>query len=178
MRKQKKSMLALVVITAFMATVVFLLGLPSANGAGGNRFVDLGDGTVRDTSTGLIWLKDANCFGIKNWDDAMDKAATLHTGECGLTDGSSKGDWRLPTKEEWEALFDTNYYGPALSNAAGTGKWSEGDAFTNVQSRFYWTSITYASSGNVSLAVRLSNGLVSSYDKANSYYVWPVRGGK
>ena len=177
MRKQKKSMLVLVVITAFMATVLFLLGLSDANGAGGNRFVDLGDGTVRDTSTGLIWLKDANCFGTKNWDDAMDKAAALHTGKCSLTDGSSQGDWRLPTKEEWEALFDTNYYGPALSNAAGTGKWSEGDAFNNVRSRFYWSSTAYTSTANVSLGVRLSNGLMSSYAKANSFYVWPVRGG-
>jgi hypothetical protein len=172
-----RKLLVLVVMTAFVATVLFLLGLSDGNGAGGNRFDDLGNGTVRDTSTGLIWLKDANCLGTKAWQDAMDTAASLADGQCGLTDGSVAGDWRLPTNEEWGALFDTNYYGPALSNATGTGKWSEGDAFINVQSRFYWTSTTYTSSGNVSLAVRLSNGLVSSYDKANSFYVWPVRGG-
>jgi hypothetical protein len=172
-----RKLLVLVVMTAFVATVLFLLGLSNGNGAGGNRFVDLGNGTVRDTSTGLIWLKDANCFGTKAWQDAMDTAASLVDGQCGLTDGSVAGDWRLPTGEEWQALFDKNYHGPALSNAAGTGQWSEGDAFNNVQSRFYWTSTTYASTGNVSLAVRLSNGLMSSYEKTNSFYVWPVRGG-
>jgi hypothetical protein len=173
-----RKLLVLVVMTAFVATVLFLLGLSDGNGAGGNRFVDLGNGTVRDTSTGLIWLKNANCFGTKAWQDAMDTAASLADGQCGLTDGSVAGDWRLPTGEEWEALFDTNYYGPALSNAAGTGQWSEGDAFNNVQSRFYWSSTTWAATGNTSLGVRLSNGLQSSYEKDNSFYVWPVRGGK
>src|SRR5215467_2555038 len=28
-----------------------------------NRFVDCGNGTVSDTQTGLIWLKNANCLG-------------------------------------------------------------------------------------------------------------------
>ena len=32
------------------------------------RFTDNGDGTVTDNLTGLIWLKDANCFGQKTWD--------------------------------------------------------------------------------------------------------------
>ncbi len=27
------------------------------------RFTDNGDGTVTDNQTGLIWLKNANCFG-------------------------------------------------------------------------------------------------------------------
>jgi hypothetical protein len=177
MRKQKRSMLVLVVITAFMATVLFLLGLSDANGAGGNRFVDLGDGTVRDTSTGLIWLKDANCLSTKNWDDAMDKAAALHTGECGLTDGSSKGDWRLPTKEEWEAFVDTNYSNPALSNAAGTGKWSEGDAFNNLQSLYYWSSTTHEAYSFYAWYVYMYNGSVGHTNKTFSYYVWPVGAG-
>jgi len=172
MNERKKSKFIVAVLSALMVTALFLIGPSEGNGAESNRFVDLGNGTVRDTSTGLIWLKNADCFGTKSWKDATDKAAALHTGECGLTDSSSKGDWRLPTKEEWEALFDKKYYGPALSNAAGTAQWSEGDAFNNVQTRFYWSSTAYA--GTVSLAVRLSNGLTSSYEKTNLFYVWPV----
>jgi len=79
-----RKLLVLVVMTSFVATVLFLLGLSDGNGAGGNRFVDLGNGTVRDTSTGLIWLKNANCFGTKAWQDAMDTAASLADGQCGL----------------------------------------------------------------------------------------------
>jgi hypothetical protein len=31
------------------------------------RFTDNGDGTITDNLTGLIWLKNANCFGLRNW---------------------------------------------------------------------------------------------------------------
>jgi len=182
MRKQKKSMLVLAIIIAFVATALLLPGLigadkPEPNGPPNPRFTDNGNGTVTDNLTGLIWLKNANCFGTKEWDDAMDKAAALHTGECGLTDGSSEGDWRLPTKEEWEAFVDRNYFNPALSNAAGTGKWSEGDAFNNVQSYYHWSRTTYEALRNHAWHVYMHNGGLYYYYKTFSYYVWPVRGG-
>ena len=63
----------------------------------GNRFVDCGNGTIKDTETGLYWLKNANCFGINTWANANKDAAELAHGQCGLTDGSLPGDWRLPT---------------------------------------------------------------------------------
>lgn len=66
-----------------------------------NRSTDCGDGTVSDNETGLLWLKSANCFGESDWESAKAKAAALSTGNCGLRDGSSPGDWRLPTVEEW-----------------------------------------------------------------------------
>jgi hypothetical protein len=97
------------------------------------RYIDNGDGTVTDNRTGLIWLKNANCFGRKDWKTAMQLAAKLADGQCGLSDGSKPGDWRLPTKDEWKAMVDTEYKRPVLSNAAGTGQWKEGDAFSGVQ---------------------------------------------
>lgn len=36
-----------------------------------NRFIDLNDGTMLDTSKSLKWLKNANCFVIQNWDEAI-----------------------------------------------------------------------------------------------------------
>ena len=172
-----KKLLVSVVMTAFVATVLFLLGLLDGSGAGGNRFVDLGNGTVRDTSTGLIWLKNTNCFGTKAWQDAMDTAASLADGQCGLTDGSVAGDWRLPTGEEWGALLDTNYHSPALSNAAGTGQWSEGDAFINVQSSYYWSSTTSEAHTDYAWYAFMQSGQVRIRTKTYSLYVWPVRGG-
>ena len=75
--------------------------------AGTNRFVDCAttafgtsNGTVKDTVTGLIWLKNANCFGLISWADANIKAGALASGQCGLADGSKPGDWRLPTLDE------------------------------------------------------------------------------
>src|SRR5262245_16915111 len=80
--------------------------------SGTNRFVDcattaLGtsNGTVKDTQTGLIWLKNANCFGLTNWANANIKAAALANGQCRLADGSKAGDWRLPTIDEWQAML-------------------------------------------------------------------------
>ena len=182
MTKHQKSILVLAIITAFVAMGFFLpkligAGKPEPNGPPNPRFTDKGNGTVTDNLTGLIWLKNANCFGTKNWDQAMDKAAALHTGECGLTDGSSEGDWRLPTKEEWEAFVDMNYFYPALSNAAGTGKWSEGDAFNNVQSGYYWSSTAYGTYTDHAWFLNIAYGYVYDPSKSDSFYVWPVRGG-
>ena len=35
------------------------------------RFTDNGDGTITDNLTGLMWLKDANCFGSQTWTNAL-----------------------------------------------------------------------------------------------------------
>jgi hypothetical protein len=53
------------------------------------RFTDNGNGTVKDNLTGLIWLKDANCFSRRTWAQALSDANSLANGSCGLTDGSS-----------------------------------------------------------------------------------------
>ncbi|MEN8217889.1 MAG: DUF1566 domain-containing protein [Pseudomonadota bacterium] len=106
------------------------------------RYTDNGDGTVTDNRSGLIWMKNANCFGEQNWKTAMRSAANLAHGQCGLRDGSRRGMWRLPTKKELVAMIDHKYRRPALSNAAGSGHWKEGDAFSGVQTVNYWSSTT------------------------------------
>jgi hypothetical protein len=113
---------------------------PPPGPCAGFRFCDLGDGTVRDTATGHVWLKDAGCFGLRRWLAAVDTTAQLSAGRCGLADGSSPGDWRLPSPEEVSSLLDDRFVDPKLSNARGDAKWSDGDAFTGVRSAFYWTS--------------------------------------
>jgi hypothetical protein len=147
-----------------------------------NRYTDNGDGTVTDNRSGLIWLKNANCFGWQNWETAKQSAAKLAHGQCGLLDGSRRGMWRLPTKEEWEAMIDEKYVDrkngnqPTLSNAAGTGPWKEGDAFSGVQTNDYWSSSTDANFTAYALLVTRSFGYVSYSVKTNTHYVWPVRG--
>ncbi len=146
------------------------------------RYTDNGDGTVTDNSSGLIWLKNANCFGYQNWETARQSAANLAHGQCGLSDGSTQGMWRLPTKEEWVAMIDKkyidreNYRQPVLSNAAGTGPWKEGDAFSGVQAYPYWSSTPFATDTDYAWYVYLDNGFVSIDRKTNSNYVWPLRG--
>ena len=140
------------------------------------RFTDMGDGTIRDNETGLIWLKDANAFGVMTWWDAMDEASNLSSGEHGLSDGSVDGAWRLPTKEEWEAFYSTVYDYPALVNSTGILQWSEGDAFTGVQSYYYYWSGTEYDSIRAWVAYMVG-GLMYGHAKDDNGCVWPVRSG-
>jgi len=132
------------------------------------RFTDNGDGTVKDNLTGLIWLKDANCFGYITWNNALTVSNTLASGSCGLTDGSVAGDWRLPNRKELESLLDLDQTFPALP---------AGHPFSGVQLDYYWSSTTFAGNPSDAWYVDLLYGSVDFYDKGLTYYVWPVRGG-
>lgn len=135
-------------------------------------------GTVDDNLTGLVWLKNANCFETQAWANALTSANNLAAPQCGLSDGSIAGDWRLPNREELESLVDFAYYSPALSNANVSAKWVEGGPFDNVQSADYWSSTTYAFMTDYEWRVDMDSGSVYPFGNWNSFYVWPVRGGK
>jgi hypothetical protein len=141
-------------------------------------FTDNGDGTVTDNLTGLIWLKNASCFGSRTWAQALSDCNALADGSCGLTDGSVAGDWRLPNVKELQSLIHYGVYNPALPDTAGTGKWTEGDPFSGVQSNYYWSATTSALYTGNAWYVYLHNGGVFNSLKVYSFYVWPVRGGK
>ncbi|MDD5724403.1 MAG: DUF1566 domain-containing protein [Syntrophales bacterium] len=150
------------------------------------RFMDNSDGTVTDNLTGLIWLKGTNynsttgTTGSATWADALTFCNDLHSGQCGLSDGSSAGDWRLPNVKELQSLIDFGYYSPALSDTAGTGKWTEGDSFTNVlqpSGSMRWSSSANASYTVTVWGVDFSEGFLNVLEKTNAYAVWPVRGG-
>jgi hypothetical protein len=133
------------------------------------RFTDNGNGTVTDNLTGLIWLKNANCFGARNWATALGDANALPSGACGLSDGSVAGDWRLPNVRELQSLIDYGRFSFALPS---------GHSFTGVQSNFYWTSTTNAGVTSMAWYVRLVGGGVDFTLKTNTTPVWPVRGGQ
>ena len=90
-----------------------------------------------------------------------------------LSDGSSAGDWRLPTMAEWQAFMSTVYYNPALVNTVGDAHWSEGDAFTGVQSVFYWSSNEF--DYDDAWSANMGDGHMYHVTKTNGTYVWPVR---
>jgi hypothetical protein len=135
------------------------------------RFTDNDDGTVTDNLTGLIWLKNTNCFGASTWKWAFNHADTLNHLECGLTDGSNEGDWRLPNLRELFSLIDHSQDDPALPSAYAT-------FFTGVQSDHCWSSTTVANGTSWAWRVDLYDGRVVIGHKTNAYYVWPVRGGQ
>jgi hypothetical protein len=141
------------------------------------RFVDNANGTVTDQKTGLIWLKNANAFGGRSWEQALTDCNTLTNGMYGLTDGSVAGDWRLPNIEELRSLTAFQYSNPALTDTPGTGQWTEGQPFTSVQSGLYWSSTTEAGRSDYAWYVLLSGGQMYPDHKSHTYYVWPVRDG-
>ena len=132
------------------------------------RFKDNGNGTVTDNLTGLIWTQNADCPGLKTWANAVTFCNTLSSGICGLTDGSSPGDWRLPHVKELHSLIDFGAYNPALPS---------GRLFTNVHYSAYWSSTTYADDTSFAWRVSFGSGYVGYGNKSNSYYVLAVRGG-
>ena len=142
------------------------------------RFTDNGNGTVKDNLTKLIWLKNANAFGERTWEQALSDANTLSSGSAGLTDGSVAGDWRLPNVKELESLIDFAYFDPALSSASGKSRWTDGNAFIGVQPGFYWSSTSYAGNTAGAWVMNLTYGAANSGNRTSTYYVWPVRAGR
>ena len=152
-----------------------------------NRYVDCGNGTVTDTVTGLIWLKQVDCFAQANWASANQAAAGLRHGDCGLFDNSSPGEWRLPTIEEWLATVARAVamgcvlrQAPALTNDAGTACYGAGAAssFLGTLQLFYWTGTSHDIDPSQARVTELELGLDGSLSKlVITPAVWPVRGG-
>jgi len=148
-----------------------------------DRFVDCGNGTVTDTQTHLIWLRD-DCplVSHQDWYAATDSAGTLahlEDGECGLSDHSSAGSWRLPTLTEWQAIVKSSCGPPTIPDKAGTGCYATGTQWASgVRSSFYWSSSTVLINPGRAWGVYLLDGSVFSDPNSNRNDVWPVRGGQ
>jgi hypothetical protein len=144
------------------------------------RFTDHGNGTVTDHLTGLVWLKNAGCFSPSNWAAALTAANQLASGACGLSDGSSAGQWRMPNVNELESLVDAARASPALPGA---------HPFLNVNlTAAYWSSTSYMALTANAMAIRLSdgrwiNGIDSADGSFNNHKVnasnalWAVKSG-
>ncbi len=131
------------------------------------RFTDNGDGTITDNLTGLIWLKNANCFGQRNWEQALADANALADPQCGLSDGSVRGDWYLPNRSELTSLLDFENFNPALPS---------GHPFMNFQSSFYWSSTTYAFSPAFAWDVDITGQGPLGMRKVEGKFVTAIRG--
>jgi len=110
------------------------------------------------TINGLVWLKDAGCLGWENWDYAMSRPKSLAHGQCGLSDNSKAGDWRLPTVEELRDVYPYK------------------EQFMAVQTGEYWSSSIPAGNAADAWIVHMSNGNVLRGLKGSGSYVLPVRG--
>ena len=113
-------------------------------------YTDNSDGTVTDNHTGLVWQKDHKDNGATlSWAAAIDYAATLENGVDGLTDGSSTGDWRVPSFIELATLPDMSYPSSSYLNSVFTqtgwdstcyGYWSSTTVPSDASSAYYLDS--------------------------------------
>jgi hypothetical protein len=148
-----------------------------------NRFVDCGNGTVTDNQTGLIWLKNPGCFALMDYATANNSAASLRSAQCGLSDGSVAGSWRLPTQYEWGEMLKASCYGAGrltLPDRTGFTCFDTSPASqwaTGVQPYGYWSSTLSSDSLGTAFFATLEYGSLDYTGRTMLYFVWPVRVG-
>lgn len=162
---------------------------PTRNQSGGTRFIDVGNGTVTDKTTGLIWAKDANLPGISSafdgltWNEAV---AFVSDMDAGRKPNMGYADWRLPSRGELSGLIGGFWVEPGgvkrFLRAGGPQWFSEDDRsgltrgstepFVNYTEAAYWSSET----NDADTAWAIDNrGKPLLQTKASGKRVWPVR---
>ncbi|MGB2714381.1 MAG: DUF1566 domain-containing protein [Vicinamibacterales bacterium] len=146
---------------------------------------DNGDGTITDTCTKLMWLKDANyarttgvsADGTMRWTNAMNWADGLQFG--------GYADWRLP-KSKFPDLncrpgatpfIGVNCTGSELAQLFHLGRVSLGSPgpFTNIGERgfYYWTQSEFSTQR--AWILRMDTAEMGSGNKESDVLSWPVR---
>jgi hypothetical protein len=192
MRKQQKSVLVLVIASAFIAAI-FWPGLTSAGNldptaAPGPTMKTLDQ--IPPTWSQILPADDGDSSGCNSsrfecvmggqavldketglvWEQSPDTTTKTWYAACSHCFNRSvfyRKGWRLPTIEELTSLFDMSLGGFKLPS---------GHPFANVQNATYWSSTSSSEYANYKWYVFMS-GSASTINKGTSKYVWCVRGG-
>nr|CRH05262.1 Conserved exported protein of unknown function [Candidatus Magnetococcus massalia] len=104
---------------------------------GDNDFIDRGDGTVLDRSTGLVWMKRDSGAGM-DWQQAL--------AFCEGSTHAAKGDWRLPNAKELQGIVDYRR-SPDSSRSAALDPLLQISSITNEAGQrdypYFWSSTTH-----------------------------------
>lgn len=118
-----------------------------------NGFSDLGNGTVMDQATGLMWQK-ADSSGALNWEEALAYAENLEL--------AGYRDWRLPNAKELHSLVDYSRAPLITGTAAIDTNYFE----VSETESFYWTSTTHLD------GAPLTRGNYAVYHSFGQAYGW------
>ena len=123
------------------------------------RFVDNGDGTVTDTTLGLMWPKETQSAANVTQYEAEKICAELRLG--------GYDDWRLPDVEELFRLADRTRLNPAVNI----------EFFPDTHSDWYWTRTIYADrKSRAAWVVGFGSGGSYDFDRvSNGAFVRAVR---
>ena len=118
------------------------------------RFIDCGDGTIKDTKTKLMWQKEGSKEEL-NWEKAREY--------CDKSSLVGHKDWRMPTIEELFSLIDFERKEPAINPIFAC------------ESARYWSSTVYAPNTDGAWYVDFGDGGVGNGNRGYGDYVRPVR---
>ena len=126
------------------------------------EYVDNGDGTVTDESTGLMWAQDDSGEGM-DWLEALEYANSSEL--------AGYSDWRLPNSKELQSLVDyekTDF--PAINtdffNMTASGFESTDDA------AYYWSSTTQGDFKHTACYISFAQAWSKKNSDAAEYYDW------
>ena len=141
-------------------------------------FTDNGNGTITDTTTGLVWDK---CSRGQVWDittppGTCTGVASTHTWAAALAEATAansashrgQADWRLPNRTELESLIQINAHSPAI----------DGTYFPATPNNSYWTSTSYAPNPARAWSVNFDSGSTRAGNDATPPLVRLVRSGQ
>ena len=119
---------------------------------GENNFTDNGDGTITDSSTGLMWMKNDSGMTM-NWSAALNYAEGI--------DFATFSDWRLPNAKELQSIVDYTH-APDATNPTMRGPALNTTIFNiSEEESWFWTSTTHL---EAAAAVYVCFGIASAYN--------------
>jgi len=126
------------------------------------NFIDNNDGTVTDTSTGLMWQKFTQA-GLKSWESAISDCESLSL--------AGHDDWRLPNQNELLSIVDYSRYASAIDPVFFP--------YVDTVLSYYWSSTTWADYSDYAWTVYFVHGLTFQGTKSfATYYARAVRTGQ
>jgi len=150
-----KRMMALAIVVVGCA-VLGMLSVRASAAAPAGHFTDLGDGTVRDNLTGLVWQQGVSP-GVQSQAASITYCSTLTV--------PSGGGWRLPTVAELQTLVDESVSSPAIDTVY----------FPSTPSEWFWSSSSVAGSPSYGWYVSFYYGNASNLVAVNPYRARCVR---
>ena len=132
-----------------------------------SNFINNENGTITDTSAGLMWEVKTDDGGSRDrdnrytWEEALSYCENLSLADY--------DDWRLPNRNELQSLVDDSQHDPSVNTTY----------FPNTVSSQYWSSTTNVTFfQSYAWAAFFIWGSGGSYYKPYDYYVRAVRGGQ
>ena len=157
------------------AKTFYVLYVRGNNDYGKNDFVDNGDGTITDKSTGLMWSQYDNGEGI-TWEEALNWVEQKNSEKY-----LGYSDWRLPNVKELQSIVDYSRSPQTTNSAAIDPLFNSTSIIDEGGSKnypFYWSSTTHTNmmNGNNAAYVAFGEALGWMQDPYGNYQLMDVHG--